>query len=114
MKRVAGYCPMGCGKTLFLSRGGCVACSSVQCPAPDAVNVILGDSETEHIIRFDAVGFSIQHPLRERLNGELFDCMVHRRLRGLTEMPVEEPGLYRMIERPGERPTFVEMDTPAR
>ena len=35
-RTVRGYCPLGCGATLFLAAGGCVTCSSLNCPRPDA------------------------------------------------------------------------------
>lgn len=98
MQKVMGFCPMGCGATLFLGEGGHVTCSFVECPAPDAVDRLLADRDTEHIVRFDEQGFSMQHPLRERLDGALLDCTLHARLRAEPEMPVPEPGVYRVVE----------------
>lgn len=96
--KVRGFCPMGCGETLFVGEDGCVTCADIDCPASGAVTTLLEDFETEHIVLFDEDGFSIQHPPRERLNGELFDCALHSRLRAQDEMPVEEEGLYRVID----------------
>lgn len=45
--RVGGYCPMGCGETLFLGEDGYVTCSLIECPRPDAAAVIL-DNPAEH------------------------------------------------------------------
>ena len=39
--KVAGYCPMGCGQTLFLGSGGYVTCSWVECPEPDVASTLL-------------------------------------------------------------------------
>jgi len=94
MERVQGYCPMGCGEMLFLGEGGHVTCSKLDCSNPAAVDEILGDSETLHVVVFDEEGFSIQHPLKERLEGELFDCGLHAYLRGLGGPPAR-PGRYR-------------------
>jgi hypothetical protein len=41
VERVAGECPMGCGRTLFLGDGGHVTCSLIGCPAPGAVDELL-------------------------------------------------------------------------
>lgn len=106
--KVNGHCPMGCGETLFLGEGGYVTCSYVDCPKPDAVATILEDNETEHIARFDGEGFSLMHPLRERLDGELFNCGVHLGLRAFAEMPVPEPGIYRV--EPTTPQTFTKLE----
>lgn len=97
---VDGYCPMGCGRTLFLSlpnkagRGG-VTCSLIGCPRPTAVDELLADRETEHIAVLDEDGHSIQHPLRERLDGELFRCELFTWL-GELSGPPRELGRYRV------------------
>lgn len=109
VKPVAGYCPMGCGETLFLGSGGAITCSYMECPAPDAVHRILADPEHEHIARFDQAGFSLQHPLRERLDGALFDCRLHGEMRDFAEMPVPEEGTYRVLEHPNAPPTFTRL-----
>lgn len=95
---VEGYCPMGCGQTLVLGDRGHVACSLLGCPDPAAVDKILAEREIEHIVVFSDVGFDAQHPLRERIDGELFDCEVAKRLRMLDEAPVA-PGRYRVTLR---------------
>lgn len=101
--KVAGYCPMGCGQTLFLGEGnrgegGYVTCSLVDCPRPDAVSTLLEDHERHHIASLNEDGFSLKHPLCERLDDDLFDCDMHARLRALDEMPIEEPGIYRVLD----------------
>lgn len=94
MEKVQGYCPMGCGRTLFLGVGGYVTCSYIQCPKPDAVVDILADRESEHIVILSGGTFSIKHPLRERVDGDLFDCLLDRYLRQLDGPPLK-PGTYR-------------------
>lgn len=93
-EKVRGYCPVGCGETLMLGEGGHVTCSWVGCPEPTAVDRIIGDRETEHIVKLDEEGFDVLHPLRERLGGELFSCTLHEDLRAL-DGPPREPGRYR-------------------
>lgn len=71
---------MGCGKTLFVGNGGHITCSWVQCPNPAAVDEILANAETEHIV--EIVGnkppeVRVKHPLRERVNDELFECELY-------------------------------------
>lgn len=65
-RKVKGFCPMGCGETLFLGSGGYVTCSWVKCPRPDAAADILLERESEHIVVLGESTFDIQHPLRER------------------------------------------------
>lgn len=36
---------------------------------------LLSEDE-DHLIRFNETGWTIQHPVRERLNGTLFDCTI--------------------------------------
>lgn len=96
--RIPGYCPMGCGETLFAGSGGHITCSYLGCPEPTAVDELLGERETEHIVVFTEAGFDIQHPLRERLGGELFDCGLHAHCRSLTGPPTM-PGRYRAVSR---------------
>lgn len=93
--KVVGYCPMGCGTTLFLGDGGHVTCSWHACPAPGAVDEILTDAETEHVAEFGEERFHLQHPLRERLNGDLFRCDVHKVISAMSAPPCR-PGRYRV------------------
>lgn len=39
--KVQGYCPMGCGATLFLGEGGHITCSWLECPRPHAADELL-------------------------------------------------------------------------
>jgi hypothetical protein len=75
--RVQGYCPMGCGTTLFLGKGGHVTCAFIDCPDPTAADAILSDRETE------------------RLNGELHECRLHEWLSEQGWPPIA-PGRYRV------------------
>ena len=97
---VAGYCPMGCGRTLFLGSGGHVTCSLTVCPRPTAVDDLLEDQETEHIVVFEVARFTVRHPLRERLDDALMTCQLHEQLSMLGGPPVR-PGRYRAREMPG-------------
>lgn len=109
-RAVQGYCPMGCGRTLFLADGGYVTCSYVRCPRPDAVADILADRESEHIVVFSAGDFTIRHPLRERLGDSLMDCELHKVLEVLAGPPVQ-PGRYRATLS-GERWTWTAVSVP--
>lgn len=92
-RRVVGNCPMGCGQTLLLGEGGHITCSLLGCPRPTAVDELLDDGETEHIVEFRNDNFSMQHPLRERLDGALYDCDLHISIAALDGPPVR-PGRY--------------------
>lgn len=100
-EQVEGYCPMGCGRTLFLAAGGHITCSYIECPNPCAVDELLDDGETEHIVVLDDKGFVVEHPLRERLRGELFECQLHGWLRAQAGPPFK-PGRYRAREQEGD------------
>ena len=92
-EKVAGYCPMGCGETLFLGSGGYVTCSLDVCPRPDAATDILRDAEVHHVVAVDDTGFAVQHPIRERLNGDLFRCSL---LLNVARGPRRATGRYRV------------------
>lgn len=100
---VQGYCPMGCGETLLLGEGGYVTCSWIECPDPEAVTKLLAvKPETDHIVLFaEDDGFTLQHPVRERIAGNLFDCELHEYLVSLAGPPVL-PGRYRVVVVPPE------------
>lgn len=91
---ISGYCPMGCGRTLFVGQGGYITCAFVTCPRPDAVADLLADWETEHVVEFGDTGFTVRHPLRERLDDELMRCPLHEHIARLDGPPVR-PGRYR-------------------
>jgi hypothetical protein len=93
--RLRGNCPMGCGETLFAGEGGHVTCSFETCPDPGAVDTILSERETEHIVHFGESGFTIRHPLHERRGHELEECALHEHVQSLSGPPVK-PGTYRV------------------
>lgn len=94
--RVQGYCPMGCGETLFLAAEGYVTCGHLECPRPDAVADILDDREVEHVVDIIETEFSIKHPLRERLDDALLDCHLHKDMAAMSGPPAK-PGRYRAL-----------------
>ncbi len=103
--QVAGQCPMGCGETLFIGEGGHVTCSTGECPDPIAVDKLLSvPPEVEHIGVFDIGGdtFTSEHPSRERIAGDLFDCPLQSYLCYLVGPPVG-PGRYRVTPDPTTR-----------
>lgn len=74
MIKITGYCPMGCGQTLFLGEGGYVTCSMLSCPNPTSVSDLLDDLQTEHVMTVTREGFTLRHPLRERIGRKLEEC----------------------------------------
>lgn len=93
-QRITGYCPMGCGQTLFIGASGHPTCSLIGCPRPTAAGELLADRETDHVVVFDATTFTVRHPLRERLDDALLTCDLHTYIAGLDGPPVH-PGRYR-------------------
>jgi hypothetical protein len=91
-----GYCPMGCGETLFVAAGGYIICSRIACPAPTAASEILHDAETEHTVLFGEGTFIVRHPLRERMDDALMRCHLHEHIAGLSGPPMA-PGWYRAV-----------------
>ncbi|MFF3848027.1 DUF6085 family protein [Streptomyces sp. NPDC002328] len=95
---LAGHCPMGCGQTLQRrTPDGTVVCASDSCPRSDAVTTLLSDQETEHVVQFDEDGFTIRHPLRERLDDDLMQCQLHRFCVSRSGPPAGGPGRYRAL-----------------
>lgn len=99
---------MGCGETLFLSGEGYVCCEGLRCPRHTAPSEILADAETEHIVVLRERNFDVQHPLRERIGGELFDCELHQYLHSLDGPPAS-PGRYRAVKEHGSRWMFTKV-----
>lgn len=91
--KVQGFCPMGCGQTLFLDTGGHITCGWPPCPDPGALDTIASEPITEHIVHIRAKDFTIRHPLRDRIGHNLEECTVHQWLSSLDEPP-REPGTY--------------------
>ena len=84
---------MGCGPTLHVMSGGLIMCLSRACPDPGAVTAIISDPEFLDVVEFGEDGWRIIHPLRERVNKDLFRCPVHTAVATLEENP--EDGRYR-------------------
>lgn len=93
-QKIAGYCPMGCGATLTADQYQ-IICTAPWCPRPSAVSRLLAVDEPEHVVVVGAQEFTVRHPLRERLDGELEACLVHQRLLHLDGPPVE-PGTWKL------------------
>jgi len=96
MTDVQGFCPMGCGQTLSAMDGGHITCRHIDCPHPTAVDEILADRETEHLVVFSESAFTVRHPLRERLDDALMECQLHEHIAGLSGPPTA-PGRYRAL-----------------
>lgn len=93
---IRGACPACGGESLFAGEGGYLTCSRSECPEPDAAHRILADHETEHIVQFDDTGFTVRHPLRERLDDALMSCGLHLYCASLPGPP-GTPGRYRAV-----------------
>lgn len=99
MLDVRGFCPMGCGQTLHLGEGGYLYCRKLKCPDPSAASEVLDDRETEHVVTFTLTGFTIRHPLKERLGDKLLTCDLQELLSAQT--PPQVMGRYRSIRPEG-------------
>ncbi len=79
--RIEGFCPEGCGRTLQVEEMQArnrIICMADGCPSPLSMHQIANDEETEHIVEFDEAGFTIRHPLRERVTDLLLNCLLHQ------------------------------------
>lgn len=91
---IVGFCPMGCGNTLFRTGTGHIMCAKAGCSSPLAVSSILVAGETEHLVLIADGSINMQHPLRERLDGTLFGCTLFEEIGESGDlMP---PGRYRV------------------
>lgn len=70
------FCPMGCGQTLHLTPTG-ITCLARDCPDARAAHKILADPEHTDVVEFTEDGWTVLHPLKERLGGGLLSCRVH-------------------------------------
>jgi hypothetical protein len=70
-----------------------IHCLAPGCPDPDAAQKILSDPETRDVVEFTDERFTVLHPLRERLSGNLFGCPVNQAVLALDDPP--DPGRYR-------------------
>jgi hypothetical protein len=102
---------MCCGETLYATGGGHLKCGHIGCPNPTALDEILAEPENEHIVEFGEETFTVQHPLRERIGGQLMRCELHQWIADLPGPPVR-PGRYRALADPRRRWRFVRLQTP--
>lgn len=77
--RVVGYCPE-CGQEKLGVLFNEVRCMSPLCPRPTAAAEILSDPEVAHILDHGPDGFTIRHPMKERLDDRLMECQLHNRM----------------------------------
>lgn len=76
--KVWGFCPYGCGQTLIVrSDTGIIKCQKDDCPNAASVTALLIRAIPEHIVNFKDGGFSLKHPLKERVDDNLFECSIH-------------------------------------
>lgn len=92
--KVKGYCPMGCGDTLFLGHEGYIICGFLDCPKPEAADEVLHISETSHVAYLDEYNYTLVHPLKCRLFYPTLKCPEDTYLNSLTGPP-RKPGKYR-------------------
>lgn len=95
MAEIRGFCPMGCGETLFVGAVGHITCSFQDCGHPTAVDELLADRETEHVVKLSATDFTVRHPLHERLDDALMTCDLHAWIASRPGPPAK-PGTYRV------------------
>lgn len=94
--RINGYCPAcGAAELVMDYATANLRCDGPGCPRPTAAHEILQDSRTEHEVTFTADGFTLRHPMRERLDDDLLTCEIHRMLMR-NEAPPLAPGTYRV------------------
>lgn len=98
---------MGCGETLY-QVGTRIACDNAECPRPTAAMDVLSDPDLiDHMVDLSELGFSLKHPLRERLDNELNRCGLHEWLQGCEVSP-QPQGRYRVTWAEGnDEPTFI-------
>lgn len=111
--RVRGFCPICAYPDPIVSEEGFLVCASGRCPKPEVVGKVLLDEEICHRVLIldeqardgDDYRWVVKHPLRERVEDELFRCeisgvpiwdIVENRM---ASLPLE-PGEYRITEHP--------------
>jgi Family of unknown function (DUF6085) len=108
IRDVVGYCPMGCGPHLHVMSGGMIMCLAPKCPDPGSVTKILSDPETGHVVEVTDNGYTVKHPLRERVD-DLFSCGTALAM-GAEVLP---PGRWRPEARDDGTLFFKRIDPPA-
>lgn len=94
---------MGCGQTLAIlydphaSDPPAAYCGSSGCPDSRAMEKIMRDPETEHTVQFAGDrGFTVKHPVRERVGNRLMICRLHAWLMEHRPTAADTPGVYRV------------------
>lgn len=99
IEMVSGFCPMGCGATLRRrDSDAAIVCTGNACPRPEAVHELLQVQETEHVVQFGEGGFTVLHPLRERLDDSLMICDLHLHCARMPGPPEAGTGRYRATD----------------
>lgn len=96
---VSGHCPACGNASLVLGSTGHVECEHEDCAMTDAVDLLLSDEETEHVVRFEDDRFHVKHPLRERIGDALLNCTVYTSIH--DDPPGIDSGLYRVTVEDG-------------
>jgi Family of unknown function (DUF6085) len=92
-----GFCPLGCADGLVVGPDRfSLMCPSPTCPRPGAVMEIITDLETEHVAVLTDGGYTIRHPLRERLDDALLTCDLGEWM-DQQNFPPAPSGRYRVI-----------------
>lgn len=91
------YCP-ACGEPkLHLMQADVIHCLARGCPDPDAAQKVLSDPETGHVADVTEDGWTLKHPLRERLGDGLFACTAGEVMRRAEEDGAVLPGRWRLL-----------------
>jgi hypothetical protein len=99
-----GHCPTCGNQTLYAEEMRAVnriICMGDDCPDPHSAHRILQDDQTDHVVHFSGAGFTIRHPLRERIDDALMDCELHLALMGMPGPPEGRPGRFRVFLKDG-------------
>lgn len=99
-----GFCPVCGNQTLYAEEMRMVnriICMGDDCPDPHCAQRVLQDAQTDHLVDFSGAGFTIRHPLRERIDDALMDCELHLALMGMPGPPEGRPGKFRVFMKDG-------------
>src|ERR1017187_5858481 len=100
MTHIDGYCPSCGSRQLVASDDGQILCKQEGCALPSAASQILNQGgETGHILESRDDGWTLMHPLRERLEGGLFRWAVADTVNAIG--PPAMLGYYRILAAAG-------------
>lgn len=92
---VEGRCPQCGHEELKVNAANPkVYCHNPQCTRPDAVTRLLKESDPDHVLVVKEGFWTLKHPLRERLEGDLFGCEIANAVAALDGVEVEGDGRY--------------------